>query len=300
MEQTQQLLNAGLETSKTYLVKLTDKLKQLSSGSRSDSVSVPGTSPDSARLALHQQTTAMVEETGKINQALHTSPELRATVEVLVQYALSSGLDETEALVTVGNVLLQAQRKPSFQPANAVIVTEGVAALARACLSNASCASIISVALVAIQTTILTTPIEEREPLILITPDKEPAEDITIETFPDASVPGSEHYIDSSIPGFEPTLDQKDLDTPGFSTYDGFKDFIFFKELDDDLKDFQWNVKDPKDAEKVFRHVDNRIGKLYKDPEQKLGNKSLWWSKDTAEHGGSISFLSRKEIVLYG
>ena len=47
----------------------------------------------------------------------------------------------------------------------------------------------------------------------------------------------------------------------------------------------KWEVKQPSDADKVMRH--DRFGKFYRDPEQKLGNKDIWWTKDNAEHGGS-------------
>ncbi len=47
---------------------------------------------------------------------------------------------------------------------------------------------------------------------------------------------------------------------------------------------FKWEVKDAKDADKISRH--EKFGKFYRDPEQTIGNKRIWWSKDTAEHGG--------------
>jgi hypothetical protein len=54
----------------------------------------------------------------------------------------------------------------------------------------------------------------------------------------------------------------------------------------DEYPDFEgWEVKQPKDADKIAR--DTRFGKIYRDPKQKIGNKRIWWSQDRAEHGGS-------------
>ena len=54
---------------------------------------------------------------------------------------------------------------------------------------------------------------------------------------------------------------------------------------EDENKRFKWEVKDPKDADKIFRH--EKYGKFYRDPSQKLGNKDIWWTKDNAGHAGS-------------
>jgi hypothetical protein len=43
-------------------------------------------------------------------------------------------------------------------------------------------------------------------------------------------------------------------------------------------------VKEAKNADKVGR---SKFGKICKDPDQKIGNKEVWWSKDTANHGGA-------------
>lgn len=61
----------------------------------------------------------------------------------------------------------------------------------------------------------------------------------------------------------------------------------------DDRERFEWEVKDPKDSDEVVRH--QRFGKFYKDPSQQLGNKDIWWTKDTANHGGSRYKLYVKE-----
>jgi hypothetical protein len=48
---------------------------------------------------------------------------------------------------------------------------------------------------------------------------------------------------------------------------------------------FKWNVKKAEDADKISRH--EKFGKFYRDPSQKLGNKEIWWTRDTAHHGGT-------------
>ncbi len=52
-------------------------------------------------------------------------------------------------------------------------------------------------------------------------------------------------------------------------------------------EEFKWEIKEQKDADKISRH--EKFGKFYRDPHQKLGNKRIWWSKDTAEHGGGYN-----------
>jgi hypothetical protein len=42
--------------------------------------------------------------------------------------------------------------------------------------------------------------------------------------------------------------------------------------------DFKWVVKEAKNADKVGRH--KKYGNIYKDPNQKAGNKEIFWSKD--------------------
>ncbi len=49
--------------------------------------------------------------------------------------------------------------------------------------------------------------------------------------------------------------------------------------------DFKWNVKDLMVADKIGQHP--KFGKICRDPMQKVGNKEVWWSKDTSNHGGS-------------
>ena len=46
----------------------------------------------------------------------------------------------------------------------------------------------------------------------------------------------------------------------------------------------KWEIKDPKEADKVMRH--DKHGKFYRDPKQKYGNKEIWWTTDTAKHQG--------------
>ena len=52
-------------------------------------------------------------------------------------------------------------------------------------------------------------------------------------------------------------------------------------------EDFKWDVKPAsnKVAPEIYSH--GKFGKIYKDPSQKIGNKEIWWSKDTAGHGGA-------------
>lgn len=49
--------------------------------------------------------------------------------------------------------------------------------------------------------------------------------------------------------------------------------------------DFIWDVKMPGDATKIGRNP--RFGNISRDPSKKIGNKEIWWTKDTAGHGGS-------------
>ena len=49
--------------------------------------------------------------------------------------------------------------------------------------------------------------------------------------------------------------------------------------------DFKWNVKEANVADKIGQHP--KFGKICRDPTQKVGNKEVWWSKDTAKHGES-------------
>ena len=63
----------------------------------------------------------------------------------------------------------------------------------------------------------------------------------------------------------------------------------FEPEDKDDHKEtkFKWEVKNKQDADKISRH--EKFGNFYRDPEQKIGNNRIWWSKDQAQHGGSVN-----------
>ena len=53
-----------------------------------------------------------------------------------------------------------------------------------------------------------------------------------------------------------------------------------------------WNVKPAsvKEAPEVYQS--GQYGKIYLDPEQKVGNKDIWWSKDTAKHAGASQAMA--------
>ena len=111
--------------------------------------------------------------------------------------------------------------------------------------------------------------------------------------------------LSGEAPGFEPVhTDPKDLIThtpvPILQGVDilstpiheqARQDNVFYKkEVERPVnlpEDFKWDVKPAsnKVAPEIYSH--GKFGKIYKDPEQKIGNKEIWWSKDTAGHGGA-------------
>ncbi|MFK7973736.1 MAG: hypothetical protein AB8B66_02585 [Rickettsiaceae bacterium] len=60
-----------------------------------------------------------------------------------------------------------------------------------------------------------------------------------------------------------------------------------------------WDVKPTsvKEAPEVYRC--GKFGKIYKDGQQKLGNKEIWYSKDTAGHSGQSEGLLPSAYKLF-
>ena len=61
----------------------------------------------------------------------------------------------------------------------------------------------------------------------------------------------------------------------------------------------KWEVKPTsvKNAPAVWEH--NKYGKIYQDSSQKVDNKEIWWSKDTAKHGGASEGLTPSSYKLF-
>ena len=72
------------------------------------------------------------------------------------------------------------------------------------------------------------------------------------------------------------------------------EDLIFYNH---DLESWKVKPASVKESEKVYRH--QKFGKIYKDSEQMVGNKPIWWSKDTAKHGGASQGLSPSTYKLF-
>jgi hypothetical protein len=123
----------------------------------------------------------------------------------------------------------------------------------------------------------LSTPLPEKTNSDNITPDQ-----------------GTEVRDLGKLPGFipGPKIDQT-LSTPEHITK--VQDLILTKDYD--IK--HWNVKPAsvKEAPEVWQH--GKFGKIYKDPEQKADSKEIWWSKDTAKHGGGRDGLTPSTYKLY-
>ena len=100
----------------------------------------------------------------------------------------------------------------------------------------------------------------------------------------------------NQLPGFMPSdFNTKDL-LEGFDIHENhWKDSILYKDYEID----HWNVKPAsvKDAPEVYRH--GKFGKIYKDFEQKVENKEIWWSKDTANHSGASEGLTPSTYKLF-
>ncbi|GAB4168943.1 MAG: hypothetical protein Tsb006_7280 [Rickettsiaceae bacterium] len=65
-------------------------------------------------------------------------------------------------------------------------------------------------------------------------------------------------------------------------------------------KDYEvehWDIKSASSAPEIYQH--GQYGKIYQDPEQKVGNKEIWWSKDTAKHSGASQGLSPSTYKLF-
>ena len=127
--------------------------------------------------------------------------------------------------------------------------------------------------------TTLSTPIPYQPKSILFTPED-----------PD-------NYLKwSKLPGFTPhVLNLKDLQEGRDVHETHWKDFILYNDYEID----HWNVKPAsiKDAPEVYQS--GKFGKIYKDPEQTVGNKEIWWSKDTAKHGGASQGLTPSTYKLF-
>ena len=69
--------------------------------------------------------------------------------------------------------------------------------------------------------------------------------------------------------------------------------------LKQDYKIDQWEVKPAsvKEAPEVYKC--GKFGKIYKDPKQKVGNKDIWWSKNTAGHSGQSQGLLPSAYKLF-
>jgi hypothetical protein len=121
--------------------------------------------------------------------------------------------------------------------------------------------------------TILSTPIPYQPKSILFTPED------------------SDNYLKwSQLPGFTPhVLDLKDLQEGRDIHEPNWKDFILYNDYEID----HWNVKPAsvKDAPEVYQS--GKFGKIYKDPEQTVGNK------DTANHGGASQGLTPSSYKLF-
>ena len=98
------------------------------------------------------------------------------------------------------------------------------------------------------------------------------------------------------LPGFIPSDLEIESLQEGFDPYETkLEDLIFYKDYQID----QWNVKPAsvKDAPEVYQC--GKFGKIYQDPEQTVGNKEIWWSKDTANHGGASQGLTPSTYKLF-
>ena len=87
--------------------------------------------------------------------------------------------------------------------------------------------------------------------------------------------------------GFDITKPNPQL--PGFTPHPElhWSDNLLLKEY----KIEQWDVKpaSTKLAPEIYQN--KSFGKIYMDPVQKVGNKEIWWSKDTAKHSGASQGL---------
>jgi hypothetical protein len=126
--------------------------------------------------------------------------------------------------------------------------------------------------------TILSTPVPYQPKSIIFTPNDD------------------RHLEWSKLPGFTPhVLGLQDLQE-GLDVHEThWKDFILYKDYEID----HWNVKPAsvKDAPEVYQS--GEFGKIYKDPEQTVGNKEIWWSKDTAKHSGASQGLTPSTYKLF-
>ena len=76
---------------------------------------------------------------------------------------------------------------------------------------------------------------------------------------------------------------------------DDFDMSVLYKDYEID----HWNVKPASVKEAPEVYGNNKFGKIYQDPEQKVGNKEIWWSKDTAKHGGVSEGLTPSTYKLF-
>ncbi len=131
-----------------------------------------------------------------------------------------------------------------------------------------------------------------KPPPFITVPPKLPAS--IIYTTPD----NREQLLDlTKLPGFTPdvTWSWEKL-TESFPAHEPrWEDLVSYKDYEID----HWNVKpaNVKEAPEVWQH--NKYGKIYMDPEQTVGNKDIWWSKDTAHHGGGSEGLTPSTYKLF-
>lgn len=98
------------------------------------------------------------------------------------------------------------------------------------------------------------------------------------------------------LPGYEPTDIGRDTLQESFSIHDhDWKDSVFYKDYEID----HWDVKPLSvgAAPEVYAH--GKFGKIYQDGVQKVGNKEIWYSKDTAKHSGASQGLSPSTYKLF-
>jgi hypothetical protein len=98
------------------------------------------------------------------------------------------------------------------------------------------------------------------------------------------------------LPGYKPTDIGHDTLQESFPIHDhDWKDSVLLKDYEID----HWDVKPLSvgAAPEVYAH--GKFGKIYQDGVQKVGNKEIWYSKDTAKHSGASQGLSPSTYKLF-
>ena len=269
-------LDAQIKKQHSNMIDVYKKMKAISRFAKDDLI----------KNTLDDQLHSLVDKFAKSNpeyQKVLLNTDFPVLKQELVKIAQNNQKQENRTGVFFVNELLGISSADANPVLGIALVAEEIVALGGTTLVSAIVAN------KAIEDYSKYQELEDKfnKPQILSTPINKQTG--TKETFPDHS----EKYL--PLPGFSPIQ----TNTPTTETFpvheQDWKDLILYK----DYKIDYWNVKEPsiKDAPSVWQH--GKFGKLYQDPEQKVGNKEIWWSKDTAKHGGGSEGLTPSTYKLF-